>query len=132
MSKLWWKYAGIRALKTLCQTAIATIGTSALPLKARLPKYSEVTDVGCTTTRGSCPAWIVEYLADSATGTEETIYPDNETIAGIRGYWLLSSSSTNGAYPVFDYVNLTSNADVNDETRYGIRPVITVSKSDLN
>ena len=29
MSKLWWKYAGIRALKTLCQTAIATIGTSA-------------------------------------------------------------------------------------------------------
>lgn len=29
MSKLWWKCAGIRALKTLCQTAIATIGTSA-------------------------------------------------------------------------------------------------------
>lgn len=29
MNKLWLKYAGIRALKTLCQTAIATIGTSA-------------------------------------------------------------------------------------------------------
>ena len=29
MSKIWWKYAGIRALKTFCQTAIATIGTSA-------------------------------------------------------------------------------------------------------
>lgn len=29
MSKLWWKCAGIRALKTFCQTAIATIGTSA-------------------------------------------------------------------------------------------------------
>ena len=29
MSKIWWKYAGIRALKTLCQTAIASIGTSA-------------------------------------------------------------------------------------------------------
>lgn len=29
MSKLWWKCAGIRALKTFCQTAIASIGTSA-------------------------------------------------------------------------------------------------------
>lgn len=27
--KYWLKCAGIRALKTLCQTAIATIGTSA-------------------------------------------------------------------------------------------------------
>lgn len=29
MSKIWWKYAGIRALKTLAQTMIASIGTSA-------------------------------------------------------------------------------------------------------
>lgn len=28
--KQWLKCAGIRALKTICQTAIATIGTSAL------------------------------------------------------------------------------------------------------
>jgi hypothetical protein len=28
--KLWLKCAGIRALKTVCQTAIATIGTSAM------------------------------------------------------------------------------------------------------
>lgn len=28
MDKKWWKYAGIRAIKTFCQTAIATIGTS--------------------------------------------------------------------------------------------------------
>lgn len=26
----WWKAAGIRAIKTVAQTAIATIGTSAL------------------------------------------------------------------------------------------------------
>jgi hypothetical protein len=27
-SKAWWYAAGIRALKTLCQTAIATIGAA--------------------------------------------------------------------------------------------------------
>lgn len=27
-SKEWWKWAGIRAVKTCAQTAIATIGTS--------------------------------------------------------------------------------------------------------
>lgn len=26
----WWKAAGIRAIKTFCQTAVASIGTSAL------------------------------------------------------------------------------------------------------
>lgn len=30
MKRTWWKAAGIRALKTLAQTAIATIGTSAV------------------------------------------------------------------------------------------------------
>lgn len=30
MNKNWWKAAGIRALKTVCQTAVATIGTSAV------------------------------------------------------------------------------------------------------
>lgn len=29
MSKAWWAAAGIRALKTLCQTAVATIGVAA-------------------------------------------------------------------------------------------------------
>ena len=28
MSKTWWKCAGIRALKTVAQTAVATISTS--------------------------------------------------------------------------------------------------------
>ena len=28
MGKKWWKCAGIRALKTIAQTSIATIGTS--------------------------------------------------------------------------------------------------------
>lgn len=28
--RIWWKAAGVRALKTIAQTAIATIGTSAV------------------------------------------------------------------------------------------------------
>lgn len=30
MSKIWWKAAGIRALRTFAQAAIAAIGTTAL------------------------------------------------------------------------------------------------------
>ncbi len=30
MSKAWWKAAGVRAIKTVAQTALATIGTTAV------------------------------------------------------------------------------------------------------
>ena len=30
MHKKWWKAAGVRAIKTVAQTAVATIGTSML------------------------------------------------------------------------------------------------------
>jgi len=30
MTKKWWKAAGIRAIKTVAQTTVATIGTSAV------------------------------------------------------------------------------------------------------
>lgn len=30
MSKAWWRAAGIRAVRTICQTAVALIGTTAM------------------------------------------------------------------------------------------------------
>lgn len=30
MGTKWWKAAGVRAIKTVCQTAVATIGTAAV------------------------------------------------------------------------------------------------------
>ena len=30
MTKTWWKAAGVRAIKTTAQTAVATIGTTAV------------------------------------------------------------------------------------------------------
>ena len=30
MGAKWWKAAGVRAIKTVCQTAVATIGTAAV------------------------------------------------------------------------------------------------------
>ena len=37
MNKMWWKAAGIRAVKTFCQCAAALIGTSALMTEVNWP-----------------------------------------------------------------------------------------------
>lgn len=37
LTREWWKAAGIRALKTVCQTAIASIGTAAVLTEVNWP-----------------------------------------------------------------------------------------------
>lgn len=61
MGKEFWKAAGIRALRTVCQTAVATIGTTAV--------ISEVDwlTVGST----SLLAGILSILTSIATGLPE-------------------------------------------------------------
>lgn len=42
-NKQWWKAAGVRALKTMAQTAIATIGSTALFLEVSWPTVLSAT-----------------------------------------------------------------------------------------
>ena len=100
-------------------------------MRARLPKYGEVTssEVGCTSNSGSCPLWIANYLYSNSYYTS-TMGKVNSTGSNY-GYWTLSSSSgsrSNVRYVY--YLGSVSNGSTNI-TSPGLRPVITVLKTDL-
>lgn len=61
MTAEFWKAAGIRALRTICQTAVATIGTSAV--------LSEINWVAVGS--ASLLAGILSVLTSIATGLPE-------------------------------------------------------------
>ena len=109
------------------------VGTSAVPVRARLSKYSEVYGAGCTENFGSCPTWLMEYMTYYDVSDDK--YSMNNNSEGyqnqIYGYWLLSSDTGYycARYVGFNgHVNSTNTANV----YYGARPVITVSLSDLS
>ena len=115
--------------------ANTTIGTTSQPLKARLPKENEVSGTDgnhCTGSNGSCPAWLVEYLSDSSGPSNNSYYSRNELISGINGYWLLSSGRGHpGMAGVVQRTGFHSSGETYNANEFGVRPVITVSKSDL-
>lgn len=61
MNKEFWKYALYRSLRTICQTAVATIGTAAL--------MSEVNWIAVAS--ASALAGILSILTSIATGLPE-------------------------------------------------------------
>ncbi len=111
-----------------------TVGTASKPLKARLPKQSEVMGAGCTTSNGSCPTWLMENMT-YWNGANDKYSMNNNSEAyqnQIYGYWFLSShpgisTYARGVY-YFGSVGFGSTTDGG----CGARPVITVSISDLS
>lgn len=68
MNADFWRAAGIRAIRTICQTAVATIGTSVL-----------LTDVNWTAVASaSALAGILSLLTSVATGLPEIREDDEE------------------------------------------------------
>ena len=115
-------------------TKVTTVGTSTKPLKARLPKESEVNGAGCTETNGSCPIWLMENITyTNQVNDKYSMNNNNEVYQNqINGYWLLSSNEgySTFARSVNHYGRVDTYNTING-TRVA-RPVITVSTSDLS
>ena len=121
------------------QTPITLIDNK--PIKARLPRHSEIKSAGCSATVGACPAWLIgnmTYHDVSSAGVGMTdkysMNNNNEAYQGqINGYWTLSSYSnqSNLARSV-DYYGIESAQNTNRTVYYGVRPVINVPVSDLS
>ena len=93
-------------------------------MRTRLPKYSEVTapEIGCTNSNNSCfinSSWIADYLYS------------NSTTSYSYGYFLLASNPINNVdqYRIHYFGRISNTSTSN--SNYGIRPVITLKKSEL-
>ena len=132
---------GYKGIYTDIETKITTIvtkneidntllGNNKEPLKARLPKGSELSS--CTATAGSCPVFLVENLKYyNVSNDKYSINNNSEPYQKIDGYWLIQShiNSTEYARKIYYRGSVVSQAAAS--TTYGIRPVITVPKSYL-
>lgn len=97
--------------------------------KARIPKLNEMVTAKCDIKNfsvQSCPLWIINYT------NLQTYYKSNpyKVIINSRGYWILSSSSSDKAY--FAYYDGYVSPGAYVDGIYGIRPVISVSKSNIS
>jgi len=102
--------------------------TMKLQGKARLPKNSEISETGCGVGNkhpGTCPLWLVNYLAKSDSYTQTEKY----NVTSVEGYWLLSSQKNVNmdSARAIHYQGFIAISNVINKKR-GVRPVISVSK----
>ena len=125
---------GVTTITGKPTTNTTTVGTSSKPLKARLPKESEVTGAGCSGSLGSCPVWLMEYMTyHNVSNDKYSMNNNSEAYQNqIYGYWLLSSYPGDSRYArcVDYYGSVFYYGTTNGYC--GARPVITVSTSDLS
>jgi prepilin-type N-terminal cleavage/methylation domain-containing protein len=98
-----------------------TIVATYTNLKARLPMSSEVK------VEGQRPLWMVNYMSSNSA------YPERSPVSNVTGYWLLASASENSYAARILKQNGTAgwyNTHF-DSDKIGIRPVITLKKTDL-
>ena len=107
---------------------ISTIGNTDEPLKARLPISKELTDQGCTTSDGSCPAWLVDHLRYADISNDKYALNTGNRL-GIEGYRILKSNTYAESYcSTISYLGKIFSGNYrNTLAKGGIRPVITVS-----
>ena len=109
-----------------------TIGAKGKPLKARLPRYDEMTKAGCTGYAGTCPTWIIENMTYSNVSNDKYSTNNNNEIYQnqIKGYWLLAS----GGHTFWSNRIECSGVVRSDNTtnlNTGIRPVVTINIYDM-
>jgi len=93
-----------------------------------IPSYEQVTAIGCSSSNESCPLWAYDYLDDSSGD-----YPKPNPVEGVQGYWtsIAYPFETGRAWSVYFWGRVLG-TDVDWDSINGIRPMITISKSELS
>lgn len=122
------KYTGCTS--TGCSTNKYTM--TSRTIRARMITMQEVISLGCTSSQGSCPLWLSNYLSTSASNTGSSSGSDSSS-AGIAdttansSYWTISADSSNNTNAWVVQGNGRVYSTSSDYAIQGIRAVVEVS-----
>lgn len=115
---------GISGNSITCSNNIYTLESRTV--KARMITVQEVLALGCSTTAGSCPKYMYNYLYQST--LSGGVVDDNSNPSGNHGYWTMSADSTNAT----NAWNIMNSGSVNSssitDTSINARAVVVINK----